>query len=111
MNLYDAIPVLIGGAITWLISWLYYKKAGDKLKQEAVELRRLTNLILRSLGNAGIVELAKAGYGEPTGIRIKGTSQLVGQARMSAKAEVMECKSADRGAEETTDVDSCRNSV
>lgn len=32
MNPCNMISVLIGGGITWLAAWLYYKKAGDKLK-------------------------------------------------------------------------------
>lgn len=43
------LSVLIGAAITWLVSWYYYKRAGDELKIEAERLQRTNEMILRWL--------------------------------------------------------------
>jgi len=43
------ISILIGAAITWLVSWYYYKRAGDGLKAEAARLQRTNEMILRWL--------------------------------------------------------------
>jgi hypothetical protein len=109
MNLYNIIPVLIGGFITWLVSWIFYKKAGDKLRQEATELRRLTNVILHGLENAGIVELVKDASGKPTGIIIKGSGTFAGEGWMSSKGEVIPHKSPNYNVTEANDVDSSKN--
>ena len=69
MNLYYTVSVLIiGVGVTWLVTWLYYKKAGDKLRQEATELRWLTNLVLHGLEDAGLVKLNR----DPTSRKIIG---------------------------------------
>ena len=113
MNLYNIIPVLIGGAtsgvITWLVSRHYYKKAGDELKQEATRLHRLTNLVLHGLENAGIMELVKDASGEPTGIIITGGGTIAGEGRMSSKGEVIPRKSPNHNVTEANDVDSSKN--
>lgn len=43
------ISVLIGAAITWFVSWYYYKRAGDGLKVEAEKLQYTNEMILRWL--------------------------------------------------------------
>lgn len=40
------ISVVIGVIATWVFAWLYYKRAGDELKREAMKLRKATHLIL-----------------------------------------------------------------
>lgn len=48
---------LIGAVITWLVSYAYYKRAGDDLKCEAQKLHDQTQLILIGLEQGGLVEL------------------------------------------------------
>ncbi len=43
------VSVLLGGLITWLVSWLYYRTSARELQAEAAELRRLTTLMLRGI--------------------------------------------------------------
>jgi len=119
MNLYNIISVLIGvlsgGVITWLVSRFYYTKAGDELKQEAaklmqeaIELDRLTNLVLHGLENADIVELVKDASGKPTGIVIKGSSTFAGEGRISSKGEVISRKPLNHNVTEANDVDNSK---
>ena len=44
-----AAGVVLGGAITWFVAWLYYKKAGDQLLAESNKLKLTTDLVLYKL--------------------------------------------------------------
>jgi hypothetical protein len=44
-----AIGIIVGGAITWLVAWIYYKKAGDQLLAESRKLKLTTDLVLYKL--------------------------------------------------------------
>ena len=68
--------VVIGGAITWLVSWLYYRRAGSELRQEAAELRRLTTIILNALEAAGLAELSRDSVGRIVGLTIRGRGAI-----------------------------------
>jgi hypothetical protein len=62
----QAIGVVIGGVITFLVSRHHYKRAAEDLTKEADELRRLSGLILRGL-DAGFrnIKLDYNEQGEP----------------------------------------------
>lgn len=62
--------VVIGGLITWLVAWLYYKKAGDELKTETGRIRKLNNLICRGLEQAKLAEFGRDKDGEISGIYV-----------------------------------------
>jgi hypothetical protein len=49
--------VLLGGLITWYFSRLYYRKAGNELRDEAARLRHLSNIMLNAMEDAGLVKL------------------------------------------------------
>lgn len=62
------VSVLLGALITWGASYRYYKKAGDelhfeanKLREESLEINRLTNMVLRGLHNSKIIEVTWKG--------------------------------------------------
>jgi hypothetical protein len=40
------VSILIGGAITWICAWFYYKRAGDELRKEAAILQKATSAII-----------------------------------------------------------------
>ena len=40
------VSILIGGAITWICAWFYYKRAGDQLRKEAALLQKATSAII-----------------------------------------------------------------
>jgi hypothetical protein len=76
MDLPALLSVGIGGAITWFVAWLYYRRAGSELRQEAAELRRLTTMILNALEAAGIAELSRDSVGQIVGITIRGRAAI-----------------------------------
>jgi len=83
------VSILVGAAITWLASWWYYRRAGDDLRAEAAELRRLTTLILRALEEGGIAKLNRNEAGHIIGLvlqlRATGVSASSGSAGLSVK--------------------------
>jgi hypothetical protein len=90
------VGVAIGGVITWLVSWYYYKKAGDELKQETTELRRLTNLVLHGLEDAGSIKLNRDTSGKVIGLIIEASAKATGVGLASAKGEVIQRESSNR---------------
>ena len=105
MNLTNVIPVLIGAAIgglvTWLVSRHYYKRAGDELRREATELRRLTHLVLHGLENAGLVKLKRDATGRVTGLIIEIRASLAGSGMMVASGEVTQHQSPSDGCDKS----------
>ena len=76
-----AIPffsILLGALITWFFSYRYYVKGGKELKVEANKLReerkeinRLTNIIVRGLSNAKILDVNYSDEGKILGLNFK----------------------------------------
>lgn len=56
---YMLLGCLVGALVTWLVSYAYYKRAGDDLKNEAEKLYSQTQLILTALEQGGLVELKR----------------------------------------------------
>ena len=54
------IALLVGGLITWLVTWLYYQRASEDLRAESTELRKETELV-RHYVDALITYLTEAG--------------------------------------------------
>jgi len=104
------VGVAIGGVITWLVSRYYYKKAGNELKQEATELRRLTNVVLRGLEDAGSVKLNRDTSGKVIGLIIEASARLTDGGLPSAEGEVIQRESSNRDSREASDVDSSKGS-
>jgi hypothetical protein len=61
------VSLVIGGAISWFAAHKYYVRAGNELRVEAGELRRLTTLVLRALEAGGVAKIAWAN-GSPSGL-------------------------------------------
>jgi hypothetical protein len=74
--------ILIGALITWGVAHVYYKKAGDELKNEAKKLREMNTLMLHALENAGIAEFNRDSEQNVTGLVIK----LSGSAKSTSSA-------------------------
>ena len=72
----SAVGTLAGGLITFLCSRHFYLKAAKGLEREAVELRRLTTLVLRGMEESGLAELNRDESGRITGLILKGGASL-----------------------------------
>ena len=81
------IGVIIGGLITWAVSKWFYIKASEELKAVAVELRRLAELTLRSLEDAGLATLNKDDKGNIKGLVISIPFRSQGSTAVEMKYE------------------------
>jgi hypothetical protein len=77
------VGIIIGAIITWLVAWYYYREAGQELKREAAELRRLTNLMLHGMEHAGWIKLTRNSFGQ-----ILGFEQIVSPKSIDSTASV-----------------------
>jgi type II secretory pathway component PulJ len=81
--------LILGSAVTWFVTWLYYKRAAAELAQESRELRRLTTLILRALEEAGLVRFTRDQSGAIAGLvlqlRATGVAGSSGSAQLTVK--------------------------
>jgi hypothetical protein len=60
------LSILIGGFVTWLFAWIYYKKAGDELRAEARDLRSLVELAIRGIKNTKFMQVGRDKDGKLT---------------------------------------------
>lgn len=64
------LGIAAGALITWKVAKHYYERAGQDLKEEAAELRRLSVLVLRGLENARILKLNRDEKGNIKGLSV-----------------------------------------
>jgi hypothetical protein len=63
------IGSLIGGVFTWVVAWIYYKRAGDELKAEAAALHRAASAIVYFLEHPDAnIEVQRDSQGRITGL-------------------------------------------
>ncbi len=86
--------ILIGGAITFLVSLIFYVPAARSLKRETTKLQRHTEMILRGLEEAGLVEYRRDAQGEIVGIEIKVRAFVGGSSSVSATPTVRDANEA-----------------
>ncbi len=91
------LPLLFGAGITWACSYIYYVKAGEelqleanRLREEASEINRMTNMILRGLHNSRIIEVVWKEW-KPVGLHIK--LQTKAEATTSASKPILDIDS------------------
>ncbi|MFZ3320729.1 MAG: hypothetical protein WA190_00045 [Usitatibacter sp.] len=67
MDVATLISMFVGAAVTWLFAHLYYKRAGNELRAEAADLRKLISMLLLSLEQQGLAKLNRDASGNITG--------------------------------------------
>ncbi len=101
MDNVDWPGILIGGAITLIVSLFFYVPSALSLKRETGRLRRHTTLILRGLEEAGLVEYNRDDQtGEITGMVIKLSGAAVGVGSASGILTVGDEADTDAPAEQ-----------
>ena len=75
MNAATLVSMVVGAGVTWLVAWLYYRRAGSELRAEAAELRRLTTVVLDALEAGGLAELTREGS-RIVAIKIRGRGEI-----------------------------------
>lgn len=62
------LGILLGGLITWITSWHFYRRGSKTLEAEAARLRKLTTMVLRALEEKGLARLNRDAQGEIIGL-------------------------------------------
>ena len=71
------IGIILGGLITWFVSWKYYVKAGNELLAESQKLKQTSDLILYKLQYPDAkTELKRNEKGEVTGLTVDMNAKL-----------------------------------
>ena len=81
------VGILVGGAITALFSWYFYKRAGDELREEAAKLRHSTDLITRGLQDLGVEYIRDEESGEFKALVVKGSALIEARRRVRRNGE------------------------
>ena len=72
-----ALGILLGGAITWIAAWYYYKRAGEELIAESRKLKLTSDLILYKLQHPDTpTQLKRNESGEVVGLTVEMTAKL-----------------------------------
>jgi len=79
--------VVIGGVITWLAAYWYYRQAAKGLEREAAKLRNLMRIVLVVMEQHGWAKLNRDGSGNIIGFEVdqKFASQLKFQGSLDIK--------------------------
>jgi aspartate/glutamate racemase len=81
----SVLGILIGAVITWFVTWKYYKRAGNELKDESSELRKISELILTKLHMPDIpTEQIRNDKGNTTGLIANISANISGKGGVSA---------------------------
>ena len=65
--------------ITWIVGFVYYKRAGDELRGETAELRKPMTIVLTAMEQQGWAKLNRDSSGQISGFVFEitpGTSEL-----------------------------------
>ena len=76
--------IILGGLITVLVSLIFYIPSARSLRQESERLRSRTDLIMRGLEEAGLVEYRRDENNEISGAVIKGQARMSGRGSLEA---------------------------
>ena len=86
------LSVFLGGAITWLASWIYYKKAGNDLRQETELLRKANIAAVYMLEHPDAnIEVQRDEAGNPIGLVVSSTGRS--GIKFSARGNLTDAKS------------------
>lgn len=69
------LGIFLGSIFTGAISYFFYKRAGDKLLNEAIELKQINRLIIQTFELNGF-EVARDETGRHVGIKVALTAKL-----------------------------------
>jgi len=84
----NVLSILVGGAITFVSSYLFYVRASRDLETEAVRLRTIANTIARALVEAGMAEIMQDRNGDMTGLTLHGRAVLRGESSVACNPTV-----------------------
>lgn len=84
------VLTLAGLVVTVLVGELYFLLAGRQLRNEAADLKHLSEMVLRALENAGFAQLNRDASGRVTGLVLAALASGSMQSAGSVHAERLE---------------------
>ena len=82
------VPLVVGSVITFWVTWHYYKKAGDELKQEAAQLRTISMGIVYMLEHPKAnIEVNRDDAGNLIGLKVISTGDIQAGATVQGLAK------------------------
>ena len=81
------ISVAVGALVTWLVAYVYYRRAATELRQEAEKLRNLMRIMLVAMERQGWAKLNRDASGNIIGFEFEQTEsgQLKFQGSLDSK--------------------------
>lgn len=82
------VGILVGALITWAVAYVYYKRAGDELRGETAELRKLMTIMLTAMERQGWAKLNRDSSGNIIGFVFEitpGSGELTFSGSLEAK--------------------------
>lgn len=86
------LGIAVGGLVTWVVAHVYYKRAGDELRTEAAELRKLGSMVLTAMEHQGLTKLSRDSTGKIVGFVFEHAGSGGGKGGGSAKVEFSSAK-------------------
>ena len=78
---------LLGTVATWFFARLYYKRAGDELRQAAALLHKASNAIIYFLENPSAdIQVQRDNTGRPTEVRVSAVDKASGSSTRVLKS-------------------------
>jgi hypothetical protein len=84
MSIETILATLVGGVVTWLVAWYYYKRAGDELLAESKKLKLASDLILYKLQYPDTpTQLRRNDSGEVVGLIVEMSAHAAGSSTVA----------------------------
>ena len=85
----NLVFTLVGVLFGVLVSWIFYRKSGKELTAESARLRRLSEIMLYAMEDAGLVKLNRNQAGEIVGRTIEAQVAVQASAIATVDATVI----------------------
>ena len=98
------IGIFIGGLITWYVARKYYIRASDDLRQESMNLRVLSNVLVNFLAHNKLIEIERDKQGHVLGyiIPVEKNGRLVLNTYFDPRKGSIEFKNVSIGGKKRT---------
>ncbi len=75
------ISIFVGGLITWVAAWIYYKRAGDEFRAETALLKRAKVAVAYMLEHPEAeIKVRRDNAGNPIGLIVSASARAGGNA-------------------------------
>ena len=80
------VAVVVGALVTWLVAYVYYRRAAKELELEAAKLRNLVRIVLVVMEQQGWAKLNRNGSGNIVGFEVD--KEFAGQLKFQGSLDI-----------------------